>query len=193
MVHPQSEDHNTSQGEYPETLLSRVHDILNANSGNGFMKIREKGQPVKNFGVSMLHQLHCLEILKNIIEHGGEAPMGGGHSHNHGKRAKTETAPRDNLDEIQLADGAGHATHCLEYIAQSILCAADDTLEASFTGRLGTGEKVEVINGIGAVHQCRGSKGVLEALSQSQVEPLVVEKEVVAGERLTHVLRHAAG
>ncbi|KAK8044804.1 hypothetical protein PG993_004828 [Apiospora rasikravindrae] len=118
MLHPKSEDQHASQEENPETLLLRVQEILKSNSGNGFMKIRKKGQPVKNFGVSMLHQLHCLDMLKNIIENGGEAPMGGGHSHSHGKRAEAETAMRDDLDEIKLADGAGHAGHCLEYIAQ---------------------------------------------------------------------------
>lgn len=115
MLHPQDEDHNTSQEEYPETLLSRVQDILKSNSGNDFMKIREKGHPVKNFGVSMLHQLHCLEMLKNIIENGGEAQHGG---HSHGGRSYPEAKQRDDLDEIKLADGADHATHCLEYIAQ---------------------------------------------------------------------------
>jgi hypothetical protein len=64
------------------------------------------------------------------------------------------------------------------------MCTADDTIEPSFVGKLATGEKVRVIDGMGTVHQCRDSSLVMETVLQSQVQPLVVDRDLRSGDTL---------
>lgn len=85
------------------------------------------------FGVSMYHQLHCLNSLRQAIVHASKRHQGG---HSQKKNEKRE----------QVA----HVDHCLNYLRQTILCSADLTLEPEIV--LGS---QEVGEGLGVVHVCK--------------------------------------
>jgi len=78
----------------------------------------------------MYHQMHCLDSLRFSI-------LGRNHP-----------ARRDNgMKDKRMVD---HAQHCLNYLRQTILCAADLTLEPEVV--LGSGDVAE---GLFATHVCR--------------------------------------
>ncbi|PSS34214.1 hypothetical protein PHLCEN_2v1724 [Hermanssonia centrifuga] len=86
----------------------------------GFIRL---GPRKRFFGLSLYHQIHCLESLR-------EAILGQGHGEGH--------------------SGVDHSSHCLNYLRQTVLCAADLTLEPEITeGTQDVGE------GIAVTHVCR--------------------------------------
>ncbi|KAL5522477.1 hypothetical protein ACEPAG_8493 [Sanghuangporus baumii] len=64
------------------------------------------GPHYRPFAISMLHSLHCLDKLRHSIQE----------------------APRTRIGRI-------HVEHCANYIRESVLCAADTTLEPTSKGR----------------------------------------------------------
>ncbi|MCJ1315341.1 hypothetical protein MMC15_000658 [Xylographa vitiligo] len=79
-----------------------------------------------HFCVALFHQLHCLYLIRNGFY--------------------------EALDGT-TTDRMGHALHCFEYLRQSILCAADTTLEpfrSRFEDSEGNG-----VDGMASLHQCR--------------------------------------
>jgi hypothetical protein len=74
------------------------------------------------FGVSMWHQMHCLNHIRGSLVKGN--------------------------------DGAEYTAHCFHYLRQSILCAADTTLEpGNMSMKLASGDTVA--SGVGTLHTCR--------------------------------------
>ncbi|KAI0041335.1 hypothetical protein FA95DRAFT_1501640, partial [Auriscalpium vulgare] len=53
------------------------------------------------FSISLTHEIHCLNALRDALED----------------------------DKAPVGHAAGHLAHCLSYLRQSTLCAADTTLE----------------------------------------------------------------
>lgn len=51
------------------------------------------------------------------------------------------------------------------------MCAADDTLEKPDVVQNAQGERVEGINGLGHVHQCRNASLLWDVVSQSEEKP----------------------
>lgn len=134
----------------------------------------------------MLHQLHCLELLKSSAVSDRSA------SHAHRARGVGE------MDHIE---------HCFQYLAQvselsvhlgiaeptahqqqGITCAADDTIEPSFVAETPAGEKVRVINGDSVVHQCRRFDAVYTAVAQSQTKPIAMDRGLAPGDTVRGVL-----
>ncbi|KAM0795053.1 hypothetical protein BDR22DRAFT_894522 [Usnea florida] len=80
-------------------------------------------------GVSAFHQLHCLNLLRQL--HSSE----------------------DSDDEDSQQHSRYHAKHCVEYLRQALICAADSTIEpGNATSRHVTGS--------GVVHECRDFDGL---------------------------------
>lgn len=78
--------------------------------------------------ISQYHQLHCLRNFREYILAG---------------------APLNTLMY-------GHIDHCLGYLRQMVMCAADSSLEpASHRQRAPDGTIKSVITGVDIVHQCR--------------------------------------
>lgn len=94
--------------------------------GLGFVRL---GPNKRFFSLSLYHQMHCLDSLRRAIL---------GQSHHHGR--SPDAAKRD----------VEHSAHCLNYLRQTVLCAADLTLEPEIIeGSSDVGE------GLAATHVCR--------------------------------------
>jgi hypothetical protein len=89
------------------------------------------GRPVEVKGVSMFHQLHCLQIIRE----GLRASIVG----------QSELVAHTGAHGGHTAD-ARHIPHCLDYLMQAITCNADATLESANAN----GD----INGFEVAHQC---------------------------------------
>ncbi|KAL4908423.1 hypothetical protein BDW74DRAFT_175105 [Aspergillus multicolor] len=95
------------------------------------------------WGISMYHSLHCLWMIHRTYhsylraEHSDAAEGGGLHlPHAH---AKTHDSDGHVIND--------HITHCIDYLRQGVLCAADTTFEPTdFAGGS---------SGVGVVHVCR--------------------------------------
>ena len=95
--------------------------IYPSNSA-GFVRL---GPSKRFFGLSMYHQIHCLDSLRYAIL-GREHPA---------KRMRKDVP---------------HPQHCLNYLRQTILCAADLTLEPEVQP-----ESQDVGEGLFATHICK--------------------------------------
>ena len=93
------------------------------------------------FGLSMFHQIHCLDSLRKAI-------LGLTHDH------------RD-----MEAGELGHTHHCLNYLRQTILCSADVTLEPETPeGSQDVGE------GLAVTHVCRDWGKVYDFVRRNEAE-----------------------
>lgn len=94
------------------------------------------------FSLSLYHQIHCLESLRNAILNRGH------HAH-------------DAADGMRKRD-VEHSAHCLNYLRQTIMCNADLTLEPEVVeGTQDVGE------GLAAVHVCRDWSKIHEFARQN--------------------------
>ena len=96
--------------------------------------------------MSMYHQIHCLNSLRETIN---------GQAHHHRRLDADENGDEDG-DEDTLAKRAStetkryHVSHCLNYLRETILCAADVTLEPEIApGADNVGQA------LGVTHVCR--------------------------------------
>ena len=78
----------------------------------------------RTFLVSMVHQMHCLDAF------------------------------RVGFATNRTAESAHHVEHCLRYMRQAVLCAADATLESA-QPVYRDGRWVYGANGFGSVHRCK--------------------------------------
>lgn len=100
------------------------------------------GPKKRFFSLSLYHQIHCLDSLRHAIL-GSQGHGQGGHGH---------VGARD----------VEHSAHCLNYLRQTIMCAADLTLEPEIVpGSQDVGE------GLGAVHICRDWSKVHEYVGKN--------------------------
>lgn len=101
--HPQIFTYNRHEaaGNDSTSLMAQARRILDENAGNDFVQLRENGASPKRCGVSMLHKLHCLELLRR------SALLGDSPSHS--RRGTVESG------EVGRND---HINHCFQYIAQ---------------------------------------------------------------------------
>ncbi|KAI1502981.1 hypothetical protein F5X99DRAFT_139391 [Biscogniauxia marginata] len=110
--------------------------------GRGFVKANISGI-VNRYCVSAFHQLHCLDMLRHgyyaAIEIGSTRP------------------DEDSGSSIQRQDGipSPHMQHCFDFIRQSLMCAADPTLEKR-------NETIGGVTGWGSTHQCRDFEALKE-------------------------------
>ncbi|KAL4899980.1 hypothetical protein BDW74DRAFT_183116 [Aspergillus multicolor] len=175
------------------TLLSNAR--LTANGGFFMIQVQDGTEPntdtegkgkakakAHGYGVSMLHQSHCVDMLRAALFEPG--PPGAHHHGSHPPLKRPSLSRRDGLRDADSLD-AEHLGHCLDYIAQGIVCCADDTLEPRV---IDAERKVAVVNGMGVAHRCRDGRGVLDAVRVSQAEPVRLGKEIVGGETVRGVL-----
>lgn len=170
----------------PRSLLQDSRQIIKIDQGNSFARMSSPGEETRSYGVSMFHQLHCLEMLRGAIHKRQHE------SHQHGSRAVARDrleAPEHVLKADKPMSLEEHLDHCLDYLSQAAMCSADDTLEPSFDGVLETGEKVIVIDGVGTYHQCKSTEGLHNVMLQSQKKPLVVTRGLEVGDTLGGILK----
>ncbi|MCJ1357380.1 MAG: hypothetical protein MMC33_007376 [Icmadophila ericetorum] len=105
--------------------------------------LEQSGQPthpdVDEYGVSVFHQLHCLGVLR-LGWHALQADLD----------ASIQPKP------IHL--GRRAAVHCFDFLRQSLMCAADTTIEP--IRRFGPQGQILQAHGWGVEHVCRDWDGV---------------------------------
>lgn len=87
-----------------DTASDRAWDEMLDASGGGFLSVRHNETFTPGWGVSMLHGLHCLQILRASLLTAKD-----------GLRQALYSSSR-HADHLDL--DFGHASHCLGYIAQ---------------------------------------------------------------------------
>lgn len=97
-------------------------------SGHGWVHLGSDYEP---FAVSMYHQLHCVEGIRNDI-----IDAIAGH-------------------RLEAPGARSHAHHCFNYIRQALLCGADIALEAAELIRRPNGNLATSSSGEEVIHQCR--------------------------------------
>ncbi|KAL4989840.1 hypothetical protein BDW68DRAFT_155877 [Aspergillus falconensis] len=100
--------------------------------------------------IAMMHQLHCLVTIRRMI-----------------------FPENNNIEESMSSShdpGLEHMSHCFEYLAQAIICHADDTMEPPFK-KIEDGKAFWSVTGEGATHQCRDPRPILEMSMRSHLEP----------------------
>lgn len=103
--------------------------------GHGFYRAEDT---LEYYGVSMYHQLHCLDVIRRMI-----------------------TAKSNTTD-----DRAHHADHCLSYLRQAILCHSDLTLEPAHLKLLDDGRYLREISNMSRTHDCHDWVQVREFLEE---------------------------
>ncbi|EPE30611.1 hypothetical protein GLAREA_03578 [Glarea lozoyensis ATCC 20868] len=162
------------EGDAESSLLKEAKLPYNVQ----FVYVKEIGHDhLTPFGLSMVHQLHCLRMLNDTLHEltGGTGKRDGGGIGEHGSHAQHRDFE--------------HLEHCVDYIAQALTCAGDDTLEPShlWDDPL-SGKTFRVVDGTGTVHQCRDTKQMQKAISNSYKKPIPLLWEWEEGATLRSVL-----
>ncbi|KAF5329905.1 hypothetical protein D9758_018700 [Tetrapyrgos nigripes] len=98
----------------------------------GFVQLESEEDGTKAFfEPAVYHQMHCLDILRQMIVH-----------HDWSDRASEERA-------------IWHVNHCLNMVRQAILCNADTTLEPSYIFDVVNGRNQSAASGLDVMHVCR--------------------------------------
>ncbi|EMD64601.1 hypothetical protein GGP41_003114 [Bipolaris sorokiniana] len=147
---------STTFGRYEEyESLAHVHDLLWDDlipQNGGFLILPSAKGELDQYGVSMFHQLHCLAMIRSVVqglqEETNSARIHVRHDHGHGD---PETGISDK-----------HWQHCFDYLRQTILCNADPTIEEP---RINSAGK-KVINGM-VERQCRDPNVLFAASVES--------------------------
>ncbi len=137
----------------------------------GFILVRHNETFELKMGISMFHALHCLSLVRAMLQ--DKLDGEGEHSHH----TVHQSHARDDSSERFLHEK--HVPHCLGYIAQvwivldgpylpddangcglsspqSIICSGDDTIEPPWLSRDTAGHIAEQgVDGDGIEHQCR--------------------------------------
>jgi hypothetical protein len=102
------------------SLMGQAKSVLRDNAGNGFLQLREYGAKPAHYGVSMLHQLHCLEMVKSAL-YGGEM---GDHTHHRTRDVDPHVHVSHCFDYLmQVSATSGSITRCrTDYLAGDRLC-----------------------------------------------------------------------
>jgi hypothetical protein len=163
-IHEEYRDLAPSADRYWDELLT---------SNGGFLELESRGEQT-TFGISMFHQLHCLQMIRSSLQQALmlDTNASADHSFKDGMSAHMHHDKTHERDS-GVAD-LTHMIHCFDYLRQvgitpaapkdcivwldqltranfqSILCCADGTLEETFE----ITDKGPVINGYTS-HQCR--------------------------------------
>ncbi|KAL4883751.1 hypothetical protein BJY04DRAFT_226407 [Aspergillus karnatakaensis] len=133
-----------------ESTVSHLDDypgIKAENSGN------EQGL---GLGLAMMHQLHCLISIRGLI------------FTENTNRVNSTSSPHMTGEEKRDMD---HWAHCFDYIAQALICAADDTLERP-KKVLRDGKAWWHVDGNDAVHKCKDPRPLWEMSLRSHAHPV---------------------
>ncbi|KAH7906880.1 hypothetical protein BJ138DRAFT_1117176 [Hygrophoropsis aurantiaca] len=157
-IHIATNANNRAYGSYTSTLpiqIRRAALVTNGsakryglNADQDWISLTPPGHGffVKDqqyFGVSMYHQIHCLNALRRII-----------------------VADHQN----QSTKYNAHAHHCLAYLREMILCNADTTLEPSKAVLLSDGRTSRPVTGWRVTHECRDWVQVRDFVQENYLE-----------------------
>ncbi|KAI0143738.1 hypothetical protein GGR57DRAFT_518216 [Xylariaceae sp. FL1272] len=133
---------------------------ISSTKQGGFLWVRYNDTYRTGHGVTMFHALHCLSMIRDMIKVSEGRPAT--HSHS------LERGIRGAKSEHEM-----HIGHCLSYIAQSLLCSADGTLERPRTYTDDAGNVLrDDIDGEDIKHQCKSASYLREKIEQTEQRPL---------------------
>lgn len=133
---------------------------MSSTKQGGFLWVRYNETYKTGHGVSMFHALHCLSMIRDAVK----GPKTGVAAHSHGSRGDTHGGKSE--EEM-------HIGHCLSYIAQSLLCSADGTLERPKTYTDDAGNVLrDDVDGEDVKHQCKSAGYLREKIEQTEQHPL---------------------
>ncbi|OKL60687.1 hypothetical protein UA08_03965 [Talaromyces atroroseus] len=138
------------------------------SGGYLFLTSNETTSSSEPWGIGMFHGLHCLQMLWDTIRD------------LEGQLNQSDREQRHNQRHEHSHEGAGafvnastHYKHCFAYLAQSIACAADGTLEAPHFHYYQNGTfKNYNVDGVGTWHQCRDLSLIWKKVLESEERPL---------------------
>lgn len=188
--------HSVTFTQRPEYLdLSEAGDAnwtsLLPPNGGFVSQPSQRGPGREVVGITMFHQLHCLQMIRSTIQELQSARSGDRETDEVEleersakldypadgfgvrKRSVNTDSPEDTFGvrkrhEAQPQLGqAHHWVHCLDYLMQGILCAADDTIEHAHEdddGRM-------AVDGYQVTHECRSADRIWETVMGSEREP----------------------
>jgi hypothetical protein len=137
--------------------------VLPPNGGFASLPTKDGGES-KITGITMFHQLRCLQILRNTIQELAAVQNSDERTIKHASESSSAArAPKTAEGEHQDIFGVRKRgepeiededwTQCLDYLVQGVVCSADDTLEPANVGENGK----LIIDGSGTSHQCRST------------------------------------
>jgi len=137
-----------------------IWSTISSTKQGGFLWIRYNETYKTGHGVSMFHALHCLSMIRDVMKRSKSGAV----AHSHGFKRGIDVGKSE--DEM-------HIGHCLSYIAQSLLCSADGTLERPKTYTDDGGNVLrDDVDGEDVKHQCKGASYLREKIEQTEQRPL---------------------
>lgn len=129
----------------------------------GFLWVKYNETNNMAWGVTMFHSIHCLTLLRSMLQM---------QLQNATSSQKAHANPTHQSSNHRAFD-EGHVGHCFSYIAQQIMCAADDTIEPPWINKTSDNFIIDAgVSGEGYRHQCRDASLVWETVMQSEHEPI---------------------
>ncbi|RAL07366.1 uncharacterized protein BO97DRAFT_429404 [Aspergillus homomorphus CBS 101889] len=108
------------------------------------------------WGVTVFHALHCVDALRVYALNDSKA-----HLH----EAHDSTAPVEKTE----SDRKQHMSHCLDYIAQALLCSPDDTIEPPSLRFDNAGNVLEQsVSGHSFEHKCKAVDYLWDVVESSE-------------------------
>ncbi|KAJ5165642.1 uncharacterized protein N7500_007472 [Penicillium coprophilum] len=155
--------HTSKELEDLSTAGDASWQQLTTTNDGGFLWVRHNETYRTGWGISMFHSLHCLGLLREIVKTKSDHSNSDSHHASH-------------------ADAA-HAGHCLSYIAQSLLCSADGTLERPKSILDENGDILrDDINGEGVEHRCRDHSLLWKLARRTEQQPIGVMPPAKSGD-----------
>ncbi|KAH6717967.1 hypothetical protein DL95DRAFT_332209 [Leptodontidium sp. 2 PMI_412] len=137
-----------------------IWSTISSTKQGGFLWVRHNETYKTGHGVSMFHALHCLSMIRDAIK----GSKSGAVAHSHGSKRDIHVGKSE--DEM-------HVGHCLSYVAQSLLCSADGTLERPKTYTDDAGNVLrDDVDGEDVKHQCRSAGYLREKIEQTEQRSL---------------------
>ncbi|TGO30051.1 hypothetical protein BPAE_0008g00430 [Botrytis paeoniae] len=133
---------------------------ISSTKKGGFLWVRHNETYNTGHGVSMFHALHCLSMIRDAVK----GSKSGAVAHSHGSKRGMH---------IETSEEEMHVGHCLSYVAQSLLCSADGTLEHPKTYTDDAGNVLrDDVDGEDIEHQCKSAGYLIEKIEQTEKRPL---------------------
>ncbi|KAJ6115582.1 hypothetical protein N7523_005999 [Penicillium sp. IBT 18751x] len=130
-MHHEHHAHHENQAFVP-TVYADIKILDELPQANVLWVNQSSSSKPEAWGISMFHALHCVKMWRDSLN---PATMMSSHVHSESEYFE-------------------HAEHCISYLTQSIVCAADGTIEPA-EDIVMENKHGRRIHGMGYTHQCR--------------------------------------
>lgn len=166
---------NETNQQFWDALMPVGHGFVNVSNPESYGLLpgipTESG--VDRYSVAMYHQLHCLvshKLAKRFMPGRADGQQGILRSQYwrliDGMLADSTSEARQEEARKQLRDH--HSQHCFAYIAESIMCAGDLSIEWAKVEK--DGSRIQV-DGWGVTHQCKDPDAIWKWMEANHGPP----------------------